>query len=311
MQNSPHRNPPLQAAGKPVAEVSAGWRPFLELHASILLAGFTGLFGRWLPLNEGVLVCCRSGMTAGILLLVLTVTGRSPRLPVRDAVRIGAVGSLLAIHWVLFYGSIKASNVSIGVVSFSTIGFFSALLEPWFERSRPRWTNLGLSLLSLAGVALIFHFDFRYRTGILLGVACAVFAALFTILSKRETRRGAPEILLFWEMTGGTILLLPLLPLCLRIFPHAGAMGARELLLLFLLSSVFTVLLYLLQIRVLKSVSAFTVNLSYNLEPVYSILLAMLFFGEARELHGSFYAGILLILSSVLLLSLHEKKKNA
>ena len=170
-------------------------------------------------------------MTAGILLLVLTVTRRSPRLPVRDAVRIGAVGSLLAIHWVLFYGSIKASNVSIGVVSFSTIGFFSALLEPWFERSRPRWTNLGLSLLSLAGVALIFHFDFRYRTGILLGVACAVFAALFTILSKRETRRGAPEILLFWEMTGGTILLLPLLPLCLRIFPHGGAMGARELLL--------------------------------------------------------------------------------
>ena len=125
------------------------------------------------------------------------MTGRSPRLPVRDAVRIGAVGSLLAIHWVLFYGSIKASNVSIGVVSFSTIGFFSALLEPWFERSRPRWTNLGLSLLSLAGVALIFHFDFRYRTGILLGVACAVFAALFTILAAGLVVPALPWLLAF------------------------------------------------------------------------------------------------------------------
>ena len=56
-----------------------------------------------------------------------------------------------------------------------------------------------------------------------------------------------------------------------------------------------------LQIQALKKLSAFTVNLTYNLEPCYTILLAFIFFGEARELNFSFYVGIVLVVLSVLL----------
>ena len=75
----------------------------------------------------------------------------------------------------------------------------------------------------------------------------------------------------------------------------------RLLLYLLLLAFVCTIGLYMLQIQVLQKVSAFTVNLSYNLEPIYSIILAMIFFGEAKELNFSFYVGIALIILSVLL----------
>ena len=57
----------------------------------------------------------------------------------------------------------------------------------------------------------------------------------------------------------------------------------------------------LLQIQALKRLSAFTVNLTYNLEPRYTIALAFLLFGEGREINFSSYLGIALIVVSVLL----------
>lgn len=60
----------------------------------------------------------------------------------------------------------------------------------------------------------------------------------------------------------------------------------------------------------LKKLSAFTVNLSYNLEPVYSIVIAFIIFGEGRELNFSFYLGIALILVSVALQTLSAVKSR-
>ena len=87
---------------------------------------------------------------------------------------------------------------------------------------------------------------------------------------------------------------------------------------LLVLSSVSTLLLYLLQIQTLKVISAFTVNLTFNLEPIYSIIMAMLFFGEAQQLNVSFYAGLFMIFLSVALQTLvvaretkKAKKNNA
>ena len=61
--------------------------------------------------------------------------------------------------------------------------------------------------------------------------------------------------------------------------------------------------LYLLQIHALRRLSPFTVNVAYNLEPVYSILFAALIFGETREVGLSFWLGLILIIISVALQS--------
>jgi drug/metabolite transporter (DMT)-like permease len=293
---------------------------FLKLHLSILLAGFTGIFGKLITLNEGLLVWYRMMLAAVVMGVVIIPRRRTnpPPNPLKGGLRRmlrgtnlstpplggwgGGVGSLLALHWVFFFGSIKASNVSVGVVCFSLTGFFTALLEPLLNHRRVSFTELAFSLITLVGIGLIFHFDVQYRTGIVLGIVSALLAALFTITNKRVVGRCASSVMLFYEMLGGFLLLTLLMPLYLHFFPVETMLPAAQDVAYLLIFVVFcTVLLYLLQIDVLKQISAFTVNLSYNLEPVYSILIALLFLGEAKELTSSFYIGLTFILLSVLL----------
>jgi drug/metabolite transporter (DMT)-like permease len=297
---------------------------FIKLHLSILLAGFTGIFGKIITLNEGLLVWYRMMLAAVVMGVVLVLRRRPnpPPIPLKGGLRetietVGTIGtnlstpplggwgvggSLLALHWVFFFGSIKASNVSIGVVCFSLTGFFTALLEPLLNHRRISFKEVAFSLITVAGIWLIFHFDVRYRTGIVLGIVSALLAALFTITNKRIVGRRPSSVMLFYEMLGGFLLLTLLMPLYLHFFPVETILPTTQDVAYLLLFVVFcTVFLYLLQIDVLKQISAFTVNLSYNLEPVYSILIAMLFLGEAKELTFSFYIGLGLILLSVLL----------
>lgn len=147
---------------------------FIKLHISIILAGATGIFGKLISLNEALLVWYRMMLASLLFLLVLSVSKRLNRISFGDALRIGGVGLLLGLHWVFFYGSIKASNVSIGVVCFSLVGFFTAFLEPLINCHRVSFKEVVFSLLTLFGVVLIFHFDTRYRLGIGLGI-CDIF----------------------------------------------------------------------------------------------------------------------------------------
>ncbi|MDR2389468.1 MAG: DMT family transporter [Tannerellaceae bacterium] len=282
-------------------------KAFIQLHVSILLAGFTGVLGKLISLNEGLLVWYRMLISLVVMLLLsflgIPRGGLRGKLPGRGA-RPGmmGVGVLLALHWVFFFGSIKASNVSIGVVCFSLTSLFTALLEPLAYRRRIVGKDVLASLIPLAGILMIFHFEVRFRTGILLGIVSSLLAALFTIANKEVAKERPATLLLFYEMLGGCLSLSLLMPFYLARFPAAHIVpGLTDFLWLLVFAICCTVWLYLLQIEALKHISAFTLNLSYNLEPVYSILLAMLFLGEAKELSLSFYAGLGLIILSVLL----------
>lgn len=275
---------------------------FLKLHISILLAGFTGLFGKLISLNEGLLVCYRMLFAALILLIILWCRGKLVKVSWTDIWKIAGTGCLLALHWVFFYGSIKQANVSIGVVCFSLVSFFTALLEPLICKRRVSGKELLFSLITVCGILLIFQFDSRYRLGIILGVISSALAALFTIMNKRVGVNHSSSTMLLYEMGGGCLFLICLMPFYLHFFPVESIIpGTNDFLWLLVLAFFCTIGLYLLQIEVLKTISAFTVNLSYNLEPVYSIILAMLFFGEAKELTLAFYIGLGLIILSVLL----------
>lgn len=275
---------------------------FIKLHVSIILAGATGIFGKLITLNEGLLVWYRMMFATLLFLVILFLKKELHKIAPRNMLRIGGVGLLLGFHWIFFYGSIKASNVSIGVVCFSLTGFFTAFLEPLIYRRKISVKEVLFSLLTLLGILLIFHFDTRYRLGICLGVVSSALAALFTITNKKVGAHHPTSTLLLHEMAGGFIGLSCLLPFYLSYFPVPTIIpDASDFLYLLLLASVCTIGLYLLQIQVLKTISAFTVNLSYNLEPVYSILLAMLLFNEAKELNFSFYIGLVIIILSVIL----------
>ncbi len=284
---------------------------FLKLHISILLAGFTGLFGKLISLNEGLLVCYRMLFAALILSLILWIRGKHTPVSWPEIWKIGGTGCLLALHWVFFYGSIKQANISIGVICFSLVSFFTAWLEPLIYRRRVSIMELFFSLITVCGILLIFQLDIRYRTGILLGIISSALAALFTIVNKKVGVNHSSTTMLLYEMTGGCLLLICLMPLYLHFFPVKSIFPATtDFLWLLALAFFCTIGLYLLQIEVLKTISAFTVNLSYNLEPVYSIILALLFFGEAKELTFAFYVGLGLIILSVVLQTIHSLRSK-
>ena len=150
---------------------------FVQLHLSVLLAGFTGLFGRLITLNEVDIVWYRMLFTS---LILLVFTGL-PRVEWRKFLQLCGCGALLGFHWILFYGSIKASNVSIGVICFSLIGFFTALFEPMIFRRKFSWLELLFSLITVVGVLCIFSLDARYRYGIAIGVVSSAVCALYAI----------------------------------------------------------------------------------------------------------------------------------
>lgn len=280
---------------------------FLKLHLSVLIAGFTGVFGKLISLHQLPMVFWRVALAAILLAILLMISHKLRRLKFADMAKLCGVGVLLALHWVFFFGSIKTSNISVGVVCYSLVGVFSALLEPLISRTRFSSKDLLLSLLTVGGIVLIFNFDTQFRYGIILGIVSSLFASLFTITNKIVVdRTGAtPSVALFHEMCGGSVVLG-----IVALFAHwqepsmALVPGLSDFLWLVVLASVCTIWLQILQIQVLKKLSAFTVNLAYNLEPIYSIIIAILLFNEAREMTISFIAGLTLILLSVALQTL-------
>ncbi|MCR4852203.1 MAG: DMT family transporter [Prevotella sp.] len=285
-------------------------RGFIQLHLSVLLAGFTGLFGKLITLNEVDIVWYRMLFTSLFLVLFTGI----PRIGWRRFLQLSGCGALLGFHWILFYGSIKASNVSIGVICFSLIGFFTALFEPLILQKKFSWLELLFSLITVCGVLCIFSFDARYRYGILIGVASSAVCALYAICNKRYSKGVGSRKVLMSQMSGGLVVVSAIIPVYLFFFPsHQPVVvlpSGSNLVYMLCHALICTVGMYLLQIEALKRLSAFTVNLTYNLEPCYTIVLAFLIFGEGRELNFSFYLGVTLIIVSVLLQSMKALRKS-
>ena len=295
-------------------------KDYFLLHLSVFIAGFTGVLGRLITLDSAILVWWRMAAAAVIMWIYLRVLkwrgtdtrGVSlQRFKFRDVLQMGSVGMLLCLHWVFFYASIKASNVSIGVVCFSLVGFFTALFEPIINKHRFSAREFLFSLLTILGIYLIFHFDSRYRLGIVLGVVSSALYALFAIANQRVGKHYEAKNMLLWEMVGGLMGLTCLIPIYNMFIPvgRLYPVGMDYPYLAFMVV-VCTIGLCLLQIIVLQKIPAFTVNLTYNLEPVYSIILSMFIFSEYKELNFSFCIGIALIIISVVLQTWSEIKRR-
>lgn len=285
-------------------------KAFLQLHAAIFLAGFTGIMGRLIELSEVLLVWYRMMFAAFALLLITVITKKIIKLHFSEMLRLIAIGGIVALHWVFFYGSIKYSNVSVSLVCFSAIGFFSALLDPLLSKRKFEWIELLLGLMVIIGIYLMFHFDPHFRTGILFGMISSLLAAIFPILNKKMMDKHQPETITFYEMSGGFFLLTLLLPFYLAFFPTQCLYPSTfDLIWLLVLSLFCTVLAFNLSIRSLTKISPFTVNLSFNLEPVYGIALAFIFFKEYEEVGIPFYIGIAIIFLTVVLQTLRVYKQ--
>ncbi|HLK28504.1 MAG TPA: DMT family transporter, partial [Puia sp.] len=234
------------------------------------------------------------------LWLLVFVQKKNYRISSKDIFKIFGIGAIAALHWLTFYGSIKYANVSIGLVCFSAVGFFTAFLEPLIFRVKIDLIELLLGLMTIVGIYFIFHFDPTYKTGIIVGLISALLGSLFPILNKAVLKKVSSESVTLYELSGGFIFLSLLLPLYLKLFPTDYLFPKlSDWMWLLLLSWACTVLAFNLSMKALQKISAFTVNLSYNLEPIYGILLAFAVLGENKYLNKGFYIGFVFIIIAI------------
>ena len=277
-------------------------KAFLQLHIAVFLAGFTGILGRLITLNEGMIVWYRLLFTAVTMWILFGLMKKLQKIPFIDILKITGVGFIAAMHWVTFYGSIKYSNVSVALVCFSAISFFTALFEPLILNKKINWLELLLGLVTLSGIYIIFHFDTQFKTGIVIGLISAVLASLFPIYNREFLKRINVETMLTWQQTGGFLVLSLLLPFYLQQFPIENFIPDRENIgWLLVLAWFCSVIAFQLSANALKKLSAFTVNLTYNLEPVYGILLAFAVYNENQYLSKWFFVGFAIIAVALLI----------
>jgi drug/metabolite transporter (DMT)-like permease len=271
-------------------------RALLQLHTAVFIWGFTGVLGRVITLSQVWLVWYRLLITALSLWVLYAAIGKIRKLPLRSILYIAFVGSILAFHWVCFYGSIKLANVTIALTCLSTTGLLASFLEPILLKKKFDSIEIGLGLFAIAGIWLIYRSHMQFSTGIVVGLLSALLTVLVSVLNKKMIDRYEPEAITLYQLSGGFIGLSVLMPLYLLFFPEPWQLPTpADWGWLTVLSWGCTILTFFFYIRALKKVSAFTVNLTLTLEPVYGIILAFLFYKENKLFNHWFYVGFGLI----------------
>lgn len=294
-------------------ELNTAW---LKLHLIVLIYGFTAILGKLIELPALELVWYR--MMFAIITFYIYLKFKREKLYVsrRSLVRFLLVGVIIAVHWVTFFGAIKLANVSVALGGFATTTLFTSFLEPFFHRKKINIYEVIIGLIIIAGIYLIFRFETRYTLGILVSLVSAFLAGLFTVINKKLVEDHRAIQISFYEMIGGWIAITLFMLISGRGFSTGVPLpSGSDLFYLVLLATVCTAFAHTTQVEVMKHLSAFSVTLSINLEPVYGILMAFFIFGETERMTAGFYAGTLIILLSVIGFPLTQyylrKKKRA
>ena len=284
-------------------------KAFIQLHIAVFLAGFTGVLGRLITLNEAVLVWYRMMITCVVLWALFVFKRKKPAGTRRQFLQAASVGFILALHWVTFYAGIKIANVSTALVCLSAMGFFTAILEPIMLRRPFDFAELLLGFLAIVGISIVFHFDPHYKMGIIISLFSALLASIFPVLNRQILQKLDAETATRYQLGGGFLFISLLMPVYIYFFPVQRLLPSlSDWGWLLVLGILCTVVAYDLFMKALQKIPAFTVNLSYNLEPIYGVAMAFLIYREDKELSPGFYYGLLLIITAVVLQTRRVRK---
>ena len=279
----------------------------LQIHFCVMLWGVTAILGKLITLPALPLVWWRMLLVVAALALVPTVWRGLRAMPPRLALAYCGIGALVALHWLTFYGAVKLANASVAATCIALAPVFTSVVEPWLARRPFSPRELAFGVAVLPGVALVVGgVPDGMRVGVAVGALSALLVAIFGSLNKRLVEHGDPLTVTALELGAGTLLLTALAPLMPALFPaFAGNLlvlpGANDALLLLALALVCTLLPFALSLVALRHLSAYSVQLVTNLEPVYAIMLAVVLLSEQRELTPLFYLGVAIILAAVFL----------
>jgi drug/metabolite transporter (DMT)-like permease len=283
---------------------TASVRDYIKLHFIVVLWGVTAILGMEISMPSTDVVLYRTGIAALALLILMKIRKRSIKLEKRDLIKILATGIIVATHWVLFFEAARISTISVCLAGMATVTFWTSLLEPLLGKRRVKGFEVALGLVAIVGIAIIFQFEFDNALGLMLAIAAAFLSAFFYVLNSQYTKKHSPYVITFYEMIGACITLhifIPIYQSAILDTPVGYASPTtRDIGFLLLLSLACTVYAFAESVELMRRISAFMVNLSINLEPIYGIIMAVLIYGDKEKMSGGFYWGTLIILASVL-----------
>jgi len=270
-----------------IVSASQHSRALAALHLAVLLFGFAGLFGKWLPLPPVTIVFGRAAVAAIALALMFRLAGERGEIRGRFEWTLAVSGAVLALHWVAFFQAIQLASVAVGLLGFASFPLFVLLLEAALRQRRLRFVEWVTAALVTGGLFLVVP-EFRWQNRIVQGLSWGVVSgftfALLAVANRALAARHSASAIAFWQNACAAACLLPLVAVT------AVVPDARGVLLLVVLGVLCTALAHTLFIRSLRTLSAHTASVVAALEPVYGIALALLLLGEtppARTLAGA------------------------
>jgi drug/metabolite transporter (DMT)-like permease len=288
---------------------------YFKLHFIVLLWGFTAIGAKLISIPAVEMVFYRTLLAAIGMGMVILFNKGVFTVSTGDFVKIFFTGFIVGIHWLTFFRSGQVSNPSTSLVGFATCSLWAALLEPIANRKKIDILEIGLGLVVVGGLALIFSFNFQYKTGLILGIISGLTAAMFSVINAKIAVRVSAHTITFYEMIGAFISVCLFLPYYQQHFTEDGQLHltpvGTDWLYIAILAWACSVYAYSVAINLTKKMSVFFIQLTLNLEPVYGIIMAIIIFGQQEIMGWNFYAGTLVILSAVVIYPYLKKKKEA
>ncbi|MCA0349016.1 MAG: DMT family transporter [Bacteroidetes bacterium] len=276
-------------------------KSYLHLHLIVFIWGFTAILGALITLDAMPLVWFR--MLLAIVFILGFIYWKKMPLKVSKKALLQFIfaGIIIALHWFTFFKAIKISNVSVTLACLSSGAFFASFIEPILFGKKIIWYEVLLGILVIVGLYIIFNVKGNYFYGIVLALTSAFLSALFSVINSKFVKTHDATIISFYELSGGVVFFSILLLFTNKFSVEFFSLTFHDLLYLLILSSICTAYAFIASTAVMKHLSAYTVMLTINLEPIYGIILAVLIFDEKEKMSVGFYIGALLILVTVLL----------
>ncbi|WP_053992356.1 DMT family transporter [Mangrovimonas sp. TPBH4] len=294
---------------------NAKLKHYLQLHFLVFIAGFTAILGELISVGAMDLVWYRMLIASVLVFGYIKYRKLDMGLSAKTISKFILAGILIALHWITFFEAINQSNVSITLAMFSTGAFFASFVEPLIHKRRIVWYEIVFGLIVILGVFLISRGELHYINGMILGVVSALLSTLFSVLNGAFIKQYNATIISFYELLSGVLFLSVFMLFKGGFNAEFFQISWMDLLYLFILGSICTAYAFIGAVKVMKYISPYTVILSYNLEPVYGIVLAVLLFPETEIMGIHFYYGVVLVLGTLVLEAILKqwkaKKGNA
>ena len=284
---------------------------YIHLHFLVIIAGFTAILGELITLDAIHLVWYRMSIGAGLMLVYILAKKTPLRIPLKVLFSLSVAGVIIALHWITFFAAINVSNISITLAMFSTGAFFASFIEPLFFKRKIIGYEILFGLIVIVGIVLITQTELKYILGIVLGISSALFSTLFAVLNGKFVQHYPPSIISFYEFISGILFISIFLAFREDGFNHAFfQISSSDWVYLLILASVCTAYAFIVSVHVMKYITPYTVVLTYNLEPIYGIILALVFFPESETMRPMFYIGAGIIIFTVLLNAIFKNIKK-